>query len=146
MKIRLLFTGKTKEPFIREGLKKYISLLRYYAEVSIIEIREEKGSDMQRTRKREGERILKQEGSFILLDEQGRTMTSPEFARFLDRKKPAVAFVIGGAYGVSQEVRHAASDTISLSPMTFTHEMARLVLLEQVYRAFTILGNRGYHH
>lgn len=146
MKIRLLIVGKTKEQFIRKGMEKYLSLLRPCADVSIIEIREEKGADAEKTRSREGERILKQGVPFILLDEKGKSMTSREFALFMNRQKSTVNIVIGGAYGVPESVREKAADTICLSKMTFTHEMARLILLEQIFRAFTIIGNRGYHH
>ena len=94
---------------------------------------------------KEGERILKLQGPYTLLDENGDTLTSLEFAEYI-RHKPSVNFVLGGAYGVSDEVKKMAQKTLSLSRMTFTHEMSRLFFLEQLFRSFTIMHKRGYHH
>ena len=146
MKIRLIWPGKTKEQFITEGLNKYLKLLRPYAEISVLEIREEKGNDISKMLKKEGERILKLQVPYILLDEKGDTMTSEEFAGYIAEHVPPVNFVLGGAYGVSDEVKKTAQKKLSLSRMTFTHEMSRLFFLEQLYRAFTIIHKRGYHH
>lgn len=146
MKIKLVWLGKTKERFIDEGIKKYLRMLRPFGDVSVVEIKEEKGKDIHRMVEKEGERILKLPTPFILLDEKGTGYTSPEFAEFLYRRPAAPAFVIGGAYGVSESVRDAAEYKVALSKMTLTHEMARLVLVEQIYRAFTIMHKRGYHH
>jgi 23S rRNA (pseudouridine1915-N3)-methyltransferase len=146
MKIKLIWVGKTKELFIFEGINKYIRLLKPYAEVSITEIKEEKGKDIQRMLAKEGERIGRLQIPYVLLDEKGKDLSSVEFAKFLDDRKPVISFVLGGAYGVSDPVKEMARDRIALSRMTLTHEMARLVLTEQLYRAFTILHKRGYHH
>ena len=146
MKIRLIWVGKTKERFILEGINKYIRMLKPYAEVSVTEIKDEKGKDIQRMIEKEGERIEKLQVPYVLLDETGKSYSSVEFAKFVDSANPAVSFVLGGAYGVSDRVRQMAQARIALSSMTFTHEMARLVLAEQLFRAFTILHKRGYHH
>jgi len=146
MKIKLAWVGKTKERFIDEGVKKYLRLLRPFGDVSVVEIKEEKGKDIHRMVEKEGERILKLPTPYILLDEKGKGYTSPEFAEFLTRRTSPPTFVIGGAYGVAASVRDAAECKVALSKMTLTHEMARLVLVEQVYRAFTIMHKRGYHH
>jgi 23S rRNA (pseudouridine1915-N3)-methyltransferase len=146
MKIKLVWVGKTKERSIDEGVKKYLRLLRPFGDVSVVEIKEEKGKDIHRMVEKEGERILKLPAPFILLDERGKGYTSPEFAEFLSRRSSTPTFVIGGAYGVSESVRDAAECKMALSKMTLTHEMARLVLVEQIYRAFTIMHKRGYHH
>lgn len=146
MKIQLIWVGKTKERFILEGIDKYIRLLRPYAEVSITEIKEEKGRDIQRMRAKEDERIDRLQIPYVLLDEKGKNLSSVEFAKFLEDCRPAISFVVGGAYGVSDHVKEMARERIALSQMTLTHEMARLVLAEQLYRAFTILHKRGYHH
>ena len=146
MKIKVIWPGKTKEQFINEGLNKYLKLLRPYAEISLIELREEKGSDILKMLKKEGERILKLQVPYTLLDEKGDTMTSAGFSAYIAAQGPAVNFVLGGAYGVSEEVKKTAQKKLSLSRMTFTHEMSRLFFLEQLYRAFTILHKRGYHH
>lgn len=146
MKIRLIWFGRTKERYIDEGIARYVALLRPFADVSISVIKEEKGSTPERTREREGERIRGIKTPYILLDERGKTMTSNEFASYLQQRGPAVSFVLGGAFGVSEPVRSAAQDVISLSRMTLTHEMSRLVFMEQLYRAFTIIHHRAYHH
>jgi len=120
--------------------------LRPYAEISVLEIREEKGNDISKMLKKEGERILKLQVPYTLLDEKGDLMTSGEFAGYIAEHIPSVNFVLGGAYGVSEDVKKTAQKKLSLSRMTFTHEMSRLFFLEQLYRAFTIIHKRGYHH
>ena len=94
---------------------------------------------------KEGERILKLQEPYTLLDEKGESLTSVEFAEYIGHKS-SVNFVLGGAYGVSEEVKKTAQKTLSLSKMTFTHEMSRLFFLEQLFRSFTIMHKRGYHH
>lgn len=97
-------------------------------------------------RAKEDERIDRLQIPYVLLDEKGKNLSSVEFAKFLEDCRPAISFVVGGAYGVSDHVKEMARERIALSQMTLTHEMARLVLAEQLYRAFTILHKRGYHH
>jgi 23S rRNA (pseudouridine1915-N3)-methyltransferase len=146
MKIKLIWVGKTKEQFILEGIKKYLKLLKPFADLELVEIKEEKGKDIQRMVQKEGERTTKSRVPYVLLDEKGRNLTSAEFADFVKGHGPAIRFVLGGAYGVSEDVREKAVEMISLSKMTFTHELSRIVFLEQLYRAFTIIHRRGYHH
>jgi len=138
--------GKTKEPFIHEGLQKYLKLLQPYADVVVTEIREEKVKDINRMLGKESERIQNLRTPYTLLDEKGETLDSVEFARFIEKQGSSATFLLGGAYGVSEDVKAKAKKKIRLSSMTFTHEMARLIFLEQLYRAFTILQKRGYHH
>jgi len=146
MKIHLIWVGKTKEPFIHEGLQKYLKLLQPYADVVVTEIREEKVKDINRMLGKESERIQNLRTPYTLLDEKGETLDSVEFARFIEKQGSSATFLLGGAYGVSEDVKAKAKKKIRLSSMTFTHEMARLIFLEQLYRAFTILQKRGYHH
>ncbi|HYQ47876.1 MAG TPA: 23S rRNA (pseudouridine(1915)-N(3))-methyltransferase RlmH [Thermodesulfovibrionales bacterium] len=146
MKIHLVWVGKTKERFILEGLHKYLKLLRFYADIDITEIREEKVKDIGRMLSREGERIRGLGTGYVLLDEKGEDFDSPSFARFVEKQGSSVTFLLGGAYGVAEEVKARAKKTIALSSLTFTHEMSRLIFLEQLYRAFTILQKKGYHH
>lgn len=141
MKIRILWVGRTKEPYVREAVDRYLRRLRPFADVAVVEIKERKGRGLEE----EGERIMRQSASYILLDERGRELSSPEFASVLEGR-PEADFVLGGPYGVSEEVRARAADTIALSRMTLPHEMARLLLVEQLYRAMTILRGGGYHH
>lgn len=148
MRVRVLWVGRTKERFVEEGIKKYLKLLRQYSDMQIEEIKEEKVEKKDIAIQREGKRILSLSEKYILLDERGRLMDSMGFASFLKKKEPLgrVDFVLGGAFGVSDEVREKAEDIISLSPMTLTHEIARVVFLEQLYRAFTINRGKDYHH
>jgi 23S rRNA (pseudouridine1915-N3)-methyltransferase len=115
------------------------------AQVSIIEIKDEKGKTRDEALSQEGRKVLKQTGSYVLLDEMGKEFSSTGFAGFLE-DKGSVDFVMGGPYGVSEEVREKAVGAIALSKMTLTHEMARLVFLEQLYRAMTIIKGKEYHH
>ena len=145
MKIRILWTGKTKAQYLNEGIERYLKLLGPMAQVSIIEVREHKGRSRDGCLAEEGRSILKQTQKYVLLDRTGREFTSPAFARFL-QKRGGADFLIGGPYGVSGEIRDKAEDSIALSRMTFTHDMTRLIFLEQLYRAMTIIHGRGYHH
>lgn len=145
MKIRVIWVGKTREHYIKEGIKKYSKLIAPFCKFEHIEIKDSKDRDRERSLKKEGERILKTSPKFILLHETGKVMTSIRFSEFLN-KIGGGDFVIGGAYGVSDEVEQRASGMLALSRMTFTHEMARIIFMEQVYRALTILNKRGYHH
>ncbi len=140
--------GKTREAYLKKGIDDYLERLGPYAEVEVVEIREEKGASGGLSAEglaREGRRIAGKSGGYVLLDERGRQLSSPELASYLG-KHPSVDFVLGGAYGVSDEVRKGAGDTISLSQMTLTHEMARLLFTEQLYRACTIIRGMRYHH
>lgn len=145
MKIRIFWVGKTKERYLIEGINHYLKLLRCMAQISIIEIKDEKGKIRDEALFLEGRRILKQTDSYILLDERGKEFSSIDFARYLNDKS-SVDFVMGGAFGVSDEIREKSSDTIALSKMTLTHEMTRLVFLEQLYRAMTIIKGKNYHY
>lgn len=153
MRLRVLWVGKTREGWIREGIDDYTARIRRYLPLEITEAREEKGSDPEAMRRREGERILKllpKNALLVLMDERGEELTSTGLAASLgqcrDRGVPEMVFLIGGAYGFSEELRARGDRTLALSKMTFTHEMARVFLLEQLYRAMTILGGEGYHH
>ena len=145
MKIRIFWVGRTKERYLIEGINHYLKLLRHMAQISIIEIKDEKGKIRDEASSVEGRRILKQTDSYILLDERGKEFSSIDFARYLNDKS-SVDFVMGGALGVSDEVREKASYTIAISKMTLTHEMTRLVFLEQLYRAMTIIKGKNYHY
>lgn len=145
MKVRIIWVGKTKESYAAEGISKYLKMLRPLARVEIVEIREQKVGSTEDRLGKEGERILKETASYTLLDERGREISSVEFARSIGDRAQA-DFVLGGPYGVSDAVRAGASDVVSLSRMTLAHEMARLVFLEQLYRAINIRKGGGYHH
>ena len=153
MKLRLLWVGRTQEAWVKAGIEEYAGRVKRYSPFDITEVKEEKGSLPEQTRQREAERIdkfLPKNGKLILLDESGEQFTSPMFAellgRYRDTSTPEILFAVGGAYGFSNELRSRADRLISLSKMTFTHQMIRPFFLEQLYRAFTILNNEGYHH
>ena len=156
MRITLLTVGKTNKDWVRQGLDIYTSRLKHYIPFSIVEIPELKNvSSMSREqiKVREGELILKNikpGDDMILLDERGRTYSSLEFAKLLQDKisyaGKDIVFVIGGAYGFSQAVYDRAGSKMSLSRMTFSHQMVRAIFAEQIYRAFTIMRGEPYHH
>lgn len=156
MKITLLLVGKTAFPYISEGISLYEKRLSFYVNYSKIEIPELKGVSSLREeqiKEKEGELILKNikpADDVILLDERGELHTSENWARHLEKKiiygGRDVVFVIGGAYGFSKEVYNRANGMLSLSKMTFSHQIIRVIFLEQLYRAFTIMKGEPYHH
>ncbi len=156
MKLTLLCMGRTREQFIREGMEKYSRYLKHYAELEIRELKEEKIQDLKQApaiRKKEAEKIFKalQPGALLIsLDERGEEYTSHEFAAWIKTAQESgardIVFVIGGALGLDEQVNARAKKVIALSRWTFTHEMARLVLLEQLYRALTIITGKTYHY
>lgn len=156
MKIALLTVGKTDRDWVKQGLDIYMSRLKHYVPFSIIEIPELKNVSAlskEQIKTKEGELILKNlkpTDEMILLDEKGRMFSSMEFAGFIKDKMTYatknIVFVIGGAYGFSDEVYSRASSKISLSRMTYSHQMVRAIFAEQIYRAFTIIKGEPYHH
>ncbi len=158
MKITIVAAGKIKEKYLSEGIGEFMKRLRPYAQVQIVEIGEEKmkenpsEAEKEKTLTKEGERLLRQvpEGShLIVLDVYGKNMSSEELAADIDKLglegKSNITFLIGGAFGLSKEVRKAADELLSFSKMTFTHQMVRLLLVEQIYRAFKINRGEKYH-
>jgi 23S rRNA (pseudouridine1915-N3)-methyltransferase len=156
MKLSIICMGKTRERFVQEGLAKYLRFLRPYADVEIRELKEEKIQDLKdapAVRKKEAEKIFKavRAGALLVaLDERGQEFTSHDFARFMNSASEngvrEMAFVLGGAMGLDEAVTGKADKVIAMSRWTLTHEMARLVLLEQLYRAFTIITGKTYHY
>lgn len=156
MKITLVLVGKTDMGWVREGLQMYAGRLKHYIPFNIIEIPELKNVSAlsrEQIKTREGELILKnikQGEEVILLDERGSMYNSLEFAKLIQDKISYtckdMSFVIGGAYGFSEEVYARSNSKISLSKMTFSHQMVRTVFAEQLYRAFTIIKGEPYHH
>ncbi len=144
MKLKIAWIGKTKESAIQSLTAEYLKRLTRYAEVEGVELRD----DAALLQFAAGKSHSKQRHALILLDSRGRQMSSEEFAELLreqmDRAAPVV-FAVGAADGFSPEARAAASTVISLGKMTLAHELARVVLLEQLYRAFTILQGHPYH-
>lgn len=149
----ILAVGGIKDAPLKEIAEEYLKRLAPYAKVEIQEIKAEAfgTGDEEKAKKKEGERILnflekKPEAKVYLLAEAGKLKDSKEFARSLGAEDGPVIFVIAGALGFSDEVLKKPFAALSLSPMTFTHEMARVILLEQLYRAATILKGKRYHY
>jgi len=147
-----LFIGKTKEGFIRDGIEKYARLAGHYLPVDIREIKGATAKDPDAAKEEEAESVLGRLSPgdiVVLLDEHGKNPVSVDFAaemgRLIEQGRRTV-FVIGGPFGLSDKLRRRADYLLSLSRLTFTHEMARLILLEQVYRAMTILKGKTYHY
>ena len=156
MKIVLLVIGKTDASYLQEAVAVYEKRLVHYIpfETEIIaDIKNAKNLTEEQQKEQEGEKIKKalQPGDYVvLLDENGKEFTSERFADYIEKKTHAVSkrlvFVIGGPYGFSEAVYSLAAERISLSKMTFSHQMVRLFFVEQLYRAMTILNNEPYHH
>jgi len=154
MKITVVFTGKTTERYLEEGIAGYEKRIRRYLPFEIKVLPQVRGvKEKEQMKRREGEMILKAAGEdafVILLDERGGAMRSVELAGLLQKKMNEgtrnVVLVIGGAYGVSREVFERADMLLQLSSMTFSHQMVRILLMEQLYRALTIIHGEPYHH
>lgn len=156
MKITLLTIGKTDEAYLREGIEKYLKRLAHYTTFEVIEhtlARKWQSLPPAQLMQKEAEAILQQMGKAdycVLLDEKGKAFTSVEFASFiqqrLNQSTKNLLFVVGGAWGFDETVKAKAHMKLSLSNMTFSHQMIRLFFVEQLYRAFTIIRNESYHN
>ncbi len=152
MKLKVLWVGKSRDPWIREAVEEYAGRIRRYCPLELVDVRDEKGAEAEEMRRRECERLerlISPQATVVLLDETGEQLTSPGLAAYIGRQRDGgtgeLVFVVGGAYGFSEEFRRRGR-LLSLSRMTFTHQMVRAFLLEQLYRAFTILNGEPYHH
>jgi 23S rRNA (pseudouridine1915-N3)-methyltransferase len=158
MNIKIIAVGKLKEKYLKEGIAEYLKRLKPYAKVEIIEVAEEKEpanaspADGIMIKEREGERILEKvkAGSYLIaLAIDGKLLSSEELAEKLDHLalegKSDIAIVIGGSLGLSEEVLGRADFKLSFSKMTFPHQLMRLILMEQIYRAFKISKGEPYH-
>ena len=156
MRIMLVMVGKTDKRYLIEGFEEYVKRLSRYVrfEVRVLpDLRNTKSMSMEQQQQKEGASILAALADVqevLLLDEHGKMPTSKEFAASLQHRmvhgQRDLAFVIGGPYGFSPEVRQRANGTMSLSKLTFSHQMVRLIFVEQLYRAFTIIAGEPYHH
>lgn len=158
MNISIITVGKLKEKYLKQGIDEYLKRLSAYAKIEIIEVPDEKApeelseTEMLQVKQKEGERILSKihpDAHVIALAIEGKMKTSEELADGLDKLatygKSKIAFVIGGSLGLSSEVLQRANEKLSFSKMTFPHQLMRLILVEQVYRAFRILRGEPYH-
>lgn len=156
MKIILAVVGKMSDGYLKKGIDEYSSRLKHYVPFQIVYINDARNTrnlSQEQQKIAEGRNILdalEPSDRVVLLDEHGKQLTSMQFASYLERKMSTVSrrlvFVVGGPYGFSKEVYDRADELLSLSAMTFSHEMIRLIFTEQVYRAMTILRHEPYHH
>ena len=156
MKITLLTIGKTDARYFIDAIGEYQKRLEHYIpfEIQIIpDIKNTKSLTIDQQKEKEGELIIKnlQSGDYlVLLDEKGKEYTSLQFASYIEKKTHTISkrlvFLIGGPYGFSRAIYDKANEKLTLSRMTFSHQMVRLIFVEQLYRAMTILNNEPYHH
>ncbi|UTW62997.1 23S rRNA (pseudouridine(1915)-N(3))-methyltransferase RlmH [bacterium SCSIO 12741] len=156
MKIRVISVGKTQEKYLLTGMQEYQKRLSRFTRMEWVEIpalRKGKSLSEKETKDQEGKLILSEIGPsdfVVLLDEKGKEYSSEKWARQMDKwmqgTHKSLVFVIGGAYGFSEDVYQRSQDKLALSQMTFSHQMIRLFFIEQIYRGFTILKGMPYHH
>ena len=156
MKCELWWIGKTNADYLKDGISVYEKRLSKYTSFEIKEIADQKNAkhlSSNELKKKEGNSILKRlqpKDYVILLDEKGKSYISVQFAKYIEKLQNAsyqkVIFIIGGAYGFSEEMYQRAQAKMALSPMTFSHQMVRMIFAEQLYRAFSINNNEPYHH
>lgn len=158
MKYRIISVGKIREPFFTDGINEYLKRLRPYTSIELVDGLEEKTNpkasekEIQRVLNKEGERILallSPEELLVALDSHGQQMSSEQFAAHIEKWNssglPRVNLVVGGSHGLAPAVKQRADFILSFSPMTFLHQMAVLILTEQIYRAFKIIRGEPYH-
>jgi 23S rRNA (pseudouridine1915-N3)-methyltransferase len=154
MKLTLLFCGKTREKHISEGMQEYLKRIKHYFKIEVIESADIKSiSDPELQKEAEAEKLLKHINPcdfLVLLDEKGKEFTSRQFASFIEKKSVAgvrnIVFTVAGAYGAHSKLLERVNTKISLSKMTFPHQLVRLIFAEQLYRACSIIRKEPYHH
>ena len=156
MKIALAVIGKTTDKNISDIISNYLKRTNFYIPFEIIyitDVKNTKNLSEEQQKELEGDALLKKLDNsdyIVLLDEHGKEYTSVEFSRYIEKKMQSVpkrlVFVVGGPYGFAPRIKDKANEKISLSKMTFPHELVRLFFVEQIYRAMTIMNNEPYHH
>ncbi|WP_454803877.1 23S rRNA (pseudouridine(1915)-N(3))-methyltransferase RlmH [Mucilaginibacter phyllosphaerae] len=156
MKITFITVGKTEDAYLKEGIEKYVKRLKHYTKLELIDIPELKNTKAlteEQQKAKEAELILKKitvQDHVILLDENGLEFTSVQFANYINKRSVSssanLIFIVGGPYGFDQSIYQRANDKLSLSRMTFSHQMVRLFFVEQLYRAYSIIKGEPYHH
>ncbi|RZK67790.1 MAG: 23S rRNA (pseudouridine(1915)-N(3))-methyltransferase RlmH [Pedobacter sp.] len=156
MKITLIAIGKTEDKYLIEGIDKYLNRLKHYINFNLViipDVKNTKNLTEAQQKTKEGELISKQLNNsdiVVLLDEKGKKFSSVQFSAYINKQMVGsvqhLVFIIGGPYGFDESIYKRANSSISLSDMTFSHQMVRLFFVEQLYRAFTILKNEPYHH
>jgi len=158
MLIKIIAVGKVKEKFLTDGINEYLKRISGYTKIEILEVddyqihNENSSSEIEQVKNKECSnilKVLKPTDYVVLLDLNKKQLSSPEFANFISEKMvqggSKITFVIGGSYGLSDEMKKRGNYSLTLSNMTFTHQLTRLILLEQIFRAYKILNNETYH-
>ena len=156
MNIKLIVIGKSEEKYLREAVEIYLKRLTHYINFEILvlpDVKNAKNMSVAELKDKEAELILKHSAKadkVVLLDEKGKEYSSVEFSKYIAKQMNAsvktLAFVVGGAFGFSEKVYSQANEKLSISKMTFSHQMIRLLFVEQLYRAFTIIKGEPYHN
>ena len=156
MKVKLIVIGKTEQSYLKEGILEYEKRILHYVPfetIVIASLKKSSGLSQKEIKTREAEQMMKYilpSDFVVVLDEKGKETDSVGFSGFLNQRfssgLKSMAFIIGGAYGVDDSIKSVAQYKLSLSKMTFSHQMVRLFFLEQFYRALTILNHESYHH
>ena len=156
MKITLLVVGKTEDKYLIDGMEKYLNRLKHYIGFTLVvipELKNTKSLTEAQQKSKEAESIMKHLNNsdhVVLLDEKGKKYTSVSFSAYLNKQMIGsmqhLVFIIGGPYGFDDSIYARANSSLSLSDMTFSHQMVRLFFIEQLYRAFSILKGEPYHH
>lgn len=156
MNIKLIVIGKSEEKYLREAVEIYLKRLTHYINFEIVvlpDVKNAKNMSVAELKDKEAELILKHSAKadkVVLLDEKGKEYSSVEFSKYITKQMNAsvktLAFVVGGAFGFSEKVYSQANEKLSISKMTFSHQMIRLLFVEQLYRAFTIIKGEPYHN
>lgn len=156
MNIKLIVVGKNEQKYLKEALDIYIKRLTHYINFEIVvlpDVKNAKNMSVSELKDKEAELILKHSAKadkVVLLDEKGKEFSSVEFSKYIEKQMNAslktLAFVVGGAFGFSDKVYSQAGEKLSISKMTFSHQMIRLLFVEQLYRAFTIIKGEPYHN
>lgn len=155
MKIKTIFVGKLQDRYLKEGIETYRDRISRYSQIELLEVEDEAvtaKADRNKIKGIEADRLLKRvspDSVLVALDEKGKGLSSEGLAGFIHKAMDSgvkeISFVVGGSLGLGEKVKERADLILSLSPMTFTHQMVRVVLLEQIYRAFTIIKGEPYH-
>lgn len=156
MNIKLIVVGKNEQKYLKEALDIYIKRLTHYINFELVvlpDVKNAKNMSVSELKDKEAELILKHSAKadkVVLLDEKGKEFSSMEFSKYIEKQMNAslktLAFVVGGAFGFSEKVYSQAGEKLSISKMTFSHQMIRLLFVEQLYRAFTIIKGEPYHN
>ena len=148
--ITLITVGKIKEKYIKEGIEDYLKRLSKYTKIELIEL-EDEAFDKTKTLKKEAEKIMKKinpKSYIITLEIEGKEISSPELSELIEKTivtHSHITFIIGGSYGLDDEIKRLSNYKLSFSKMTFPHQLFRLLFLEQLYRSFKIMNNEEYH-